>query len=108
MLFDVRTALAKIEDQPQKTATSATSATQTHQRRPHVAIVADVAGHQTEILKSRAEPDCPHTTSPGGRPVTWTGKVVSLSEWRELTDWQRHGPNGKTFNGKTMKWEGER
>jgi hypothetical protein len=41
----------------------------------------------------------------GGRPVTWTGKVVSLDDWRRLTDWERHGPNGKLWNGLTQKWE---
>lgn len=48
-----------------------------------------------------------HGTSIGGRPLTWTGKVVSLAAWRDMTAWERHGPDGKTFNGKTMKWESE-
>ncbi|GGE17399.1 hypothetical protein SAMN05421774_10447 [Gemmobacter megaterium] len=26
------------------------------------------------------------------RPMTWTGKVVSLDAWRRLSAWDRHGP----------------
>ena len=48
-----------------------------------------------------------HGTSIGGRPITWTGKVVNLAAWRDMTEWERHGPGGKSFNGKTMKWESE-
>lgn len=47
----------------------------------------------------------PNNVGAGGRPVTWTGKVVSLDEWRRLTDWERHGPNGRLWNGETRQWE---
>lgn len=41
----------------------------------------------------------------GGRPKTWTGKIVSLEEWRQLSEWEKHGPNGRMWNGITGKWE---
>ena len=41
----------------------------------------------------------------GGRLATWTGRVVSLDEWRRLTAWQRHGPNGRLWRGTSQLWE---
>lgn len=41
----------------------------------------------------------------GQYPRTWTGEVVSLSVWRELNDWERHGPCGRHWNGITRQWE---
>ncbi|HMO70441.1 MAG TPA: hypothetical protein PKC84_02135 [Paracoccaceae bacterium] len=38
-------------------------------------------------------------------PRTWSGRMVSLREWRELTDWERHGPQGRHWNGATGRWE---
>jgi hypothetical protein len=38
-------------------------------------------------------------------PRTWTGRVVSLAAWRELTAWERHGPRGRLWNGATGRWE---
>lgn len=40
----------------------------------------------------------------GGRPATWTGRVVSLDEWRSLTAWQRHGPDGQHWCGISREW----
>ena len=39
-----------------------------------------------------------------GRPRTWTGKVVSLDDWRRLTDWERNGPAGRMFCGLCREW----
>lgn len=41
----------------------------------------------------------------GHYPRTWNGRVVSLAVWRELTDWERHGPRAQHWNGKTGQWE---
>jgi hypothetical protein len=41
----------------------------------------------------------------GDAPLTWTGRVVSLDEWRTLTEWERHGPNGQHWNGITKQWD---
>ena len=38
-------------------------------------------------------------------PRTWTGRVVSLDEWRELTGCERHGPSGRHWNAATRRWE---
>ncbi|MEI4264240.1 hypothetical protein [Roseovarius sp. D0-M9] len=46
-----------------------------------------------------------HGFSVGGRPRTWTGKIVSLDAWRLLSEWEKHGPDGRLWNGNTMKWE---
>ncbi len=47
----------------------------------------------------------PYGTSPGGRPLTWTGKVVSLDDWRTLSEWEKHGPAGKSWSPETQTWE---
>ncbi len=41
----------------------------------------------------------------GDAPRTWTGRIVSLDEWRRLSDWDRHGSNGKIWSGLTRQWE---
>lgn len=41
----------------------------------------------------------------GGRVTTWTGRVVSLDEWRRLTAWERHGPHGRHWNGLSQFWK---
>jgi hypothetical protein len=38
-------------------------------------------------------------------PRTWTGRIVSLDEWRRLTEWEKHGPNGRQWCGITKQWE---
>lgn len=40
----------------------------------------------------------------GGRLATWTGCVVSLDEWRSLTAWKRHGPDGRYWCGISREW----
>lgn len=40
-----------------------------------------------------------------GRVRTWTGRVVSLDTWRKLNTWDRHGPNGRQWDGRTASWE---
>ncbi len=46
-----------------------------------------------------------HGQDMNGNPKTWTGRVVSLAEWRDLTAWERHGSTGKVWNGITRAWE---
>lgn len=55
-----------------------------------------------------SQPDAsafPYGASPGGRPLTVTGRVVSLDAWRSLTDWEKHGARGRMWNGKAQRWE---
>lgn len=45
-----------------------------------------------------------HGRAPGNRPVTWCGQVVSLDEWRRLSAWDRHGPDGRLHCGICKAW----
>ena len=53
---------------------------------------------------SAAKPELEDRTA-GGRVQTWTGRVVSLADWRNLTEWERHGPNGRYWCRITHQWE---
>lgn len=75
--------------------------------RPQKGFLPVSTGLPVNEFKEAQDPISPHGASIGGRPLTWTGKVVNLAAWRDMTEWERHGPGGKTFNGKTMKWESE-
>lgn len=60
-------------------------------------------------VESVATPGAPQIGSQyeetvGGRLTTWTGRVVSLDEWRGLTAWQRHGPDGRYWCGFSREW----
>jgi len=46
----------------------------------------------------------PHGASVNGSPLTWTGRVVSLREWHHLSEWERHGPNGRVWCGLAKRW----
>lgn len=46
-----------------------------------------------------------HGRDSNGNPKTCTGRVVSLAEWRDLSDWERHGSTGQVWNGITRAWE---
>ena len=45
-----------------------------------------------------------HGHAINGYPKTWTGKVVSLAAWRQLSEWEKHGPNGRVWDGITKTW----
>ena len=95
MKFDPYAALEELRAEAGGGATRATRATQTPETPPRVAQVARVArgaGREAEIepaaspvapAPSRQDAEhFPHGISAGGRPLTWTGRVVSLDEWR--------------------------
>lgn len=113
MWLDVRAKLAEIEGCAP--ATTATIATGWAEPVPRVAEVAEVATPprvKSEIAPpARADgldPDAfPYGTACnlGDAPRTWTGRIVSLDEWRRLTQWEKHGPNGRHWNGITRQWE---
>jgi len=46
-----------------------------------------------------------HGLSITGDPKTWTGRIVSPAVWQTLTEWERHGPDGRHWNGITQQWE---
>jgi hypothetical protein len=114
MWFNPHAKLVEIAGQPP--ATSATTATKTSAVRPvsqlsqlsqplysqrPVSRVAEVAS----VATPRAPEIEPNGGTAGGRVATWTGRVVSLDDWRLLTAWERHGPNGRHWNGITKQWE---
>ena len=107
MWFDVQQALSEIEGgtppplvQPQMQDLAPIAA-------PRVAVVASVAMPPVQKPEFVADPDAhhPHGTTFDGRPLTWTGRVVSLAAWRMLTEWERHGPKGQHWKGITSQWE---
>ena len=125
MWFDPHAKRAEIVGHPP--ATSATTATKApalramsrlsqvsqapQVRKPPIraAVVASVATPLPEATSSEvdgceAKTRFPHANSALGGPVTWTGCVVSLADWRHLTEWERHGPDGRHWNGITKQW----
>ncbi len=114
MWFDAQKALAEIEggDVPRSTAPSVA---QRHapEIRPRVAVVASVATPPVQKQKSeipargdmQTRETFPHGLSCAGLPLTWTGCILSLDEWRRLSEWERDGPRGRLWNGTTKQWE---
>ena len=125
MKFDLDAALAEILNGELPPATVATPAT----NRANVASVAGVAAQPAEIpapakvLTFPPQPSAPAPSRLGGaaslgiagdaprtpcsvtgKPMTWTGKVVSLDTWRKLSAWERHGPDGRLFCGICRAW----
>lgn len=45
-----------------------------------------------------------HAPDENGRRRTWTGKLVSGTAWRELSEWDKFGPNGRHFCGLCQAW----
>ena len=114
MWLDAHAVLAEImRDHPATTATTATKAlavsqesrlSQLPQPKTHMANVADVAASRLQRVEQNSSPEAfPHGTAfnRGDAPLTWTGRIVSLADWRSMTDWEKHGPNGRHWNGIT-------
>lgn len=75
---------------------------------PEQAFCPLLSGCRVENLeKDRSELEEPHAPSQsiGNRPRCWQGKVVSITEWKALSDWERWGPQGATWNPLTARWE---
>ena len=106
MWFDAQAALARIGggDAPLPASTRPVQCT------PGIAGIAEIAGGtpaDAEQLRKAApqQIETPYGTSPGGRPLTYTGRVVSLEAWRALSEWERHGPHGRIWDGRTKQWQ---
>lgn len=84
-----------------------------------VADVANVAARQApaarhsraKLATSRPTPSKhteadmrPHDRTSSGIPRIWTGRVVSLDEWRKLTAWDRHRPQERIWCGLCRAW----
>lgn len=104
MWFDAQAALAELAggDMPPADPPVRQSAPKerAEKPKPRVAYVARVARPPAPEGET-----FPHGMTPEGRPRTWTGRVVSLEEWRALTEWEKHGPNGRMWNGISKSWE---
>jgi hypothetical protein len=116
MWFDARARLVEIAGQPP--AASAIQAPALNPKAvlsyappsmsipPSVAEVAIVATPpaRTAAPKPSAE-TFPHGLSVTGQPKTWTGRIVSLDDWHGLTDWEKHGSNGRPWCGVNRNWK---
>lgn len=113
MWFDARAKLAEIAGDT--LAVYTTVATQS----PPVSQLSRVS--QTPVAENHflvakvasvATPSAPRTepcgATIGGRAMTWTGKVVSLDDWRHLTAWDRKGPDGRRWCGLSKAWNDEK
>lgn len=112
-LFDARAELAKIENDEGTPASRANPANQAGGEAPRLAELAELAAPTPQNSKNEAAPvlsdmqEGPRGTSVAGVPVTWTGRVVSLDDWRRLSEWEKHGPNGRAWCGKRKRWTHE-
>lgn len=119
MLFDAAAELARIRKSrpaPANPAIPANLDAKSTGHDPQISRLAGLAAPNPQIYElegsanatvKRAEPfTSAYGLSVAGNPKTWTGRVVSISEWRKLSEWDRHGPNGRLWNGLTRSWEG--
>lgn len=107
MWFDVQLALSEIEGGAPPSLVRAPVQDPAPIPAPRVAVVASVAAPPARKPEFTANPAYhqTHGTTSDGRPLTWTGRVVSLAAWRLLTEWERHGPKGQHWNGITKQWQ---
>jgi len=112
MLFDVKAARARIDARGLSPADLPQS--------PPISGLAELAGGNAETEKMAApaqiqkptpqppqKPSAetyPHGLSVTGQPLTWTGRIVTFADWPTLSDWEKHGPNGRLWNGITRRW----
>lgn len=68
------------------------------------ALAAGSEGNVVSLGHARAS-DARPNRSVGGRTTTWTGRVVSFSDWEVMTQADKYGPNGRLWNGLTKQWE---
>lgn len=119
MLFDVQAALAEILNEPPARCDSRDSCDftrpESQQSRESQSQPAEIAA-PAKVLPFAAPSTPAQSRQDGepfshghcritGRPRTWTGRVVSLDEWRRLSAWDRHGSTGQLWNGITRQWE---
>lgn len=64
----------------------------------------DVANIESVATPGASQINSQYKETVGGRLATWAGRVVSLDEWRGLTAWQRHGPDGRHWCGISREW----
>ena len=117
MWFDATAALAEIQAGEKPGFDHAPGANRANRANPATQISTNSTISTPPALELQPDPETPQApqrskpeTFPygrafGGLPKTWTGCVVSLEEWRGLSEWERHGPDGRHWNGITRQWE---
>lgn len=107
MWFDAQQALAAIEGGTPDTVRPPKPAPETPARVAQVARVARTQCPDHEPTPSAGKPTnpSPYGESIAGNPITSTGRIVPLAAWRDLNEWERHGQNGRHWNGITKSWE---
>ena len=75
-----------------------------HMTADRLAALKSGKGEVIAALNHHTDAPSPHGQT-AGRQRSWTGKVVSLADWRNLSEWERHGSTGKLWNGLTQQWE---
>lgn len=115
MWFDARAKLAEIAGQPAAIARPVSRLSQVSQapqgQKPNFTIAKPKRTEPHPMPPARADRPDPEGLPPGdacnmdGHPRTWTGRIISLAAWRDMTDWERYGPNGRHWNGITGQWE---
>ena len=109
-LFDPYKALEKIIEQHSAPASSASFASNApHQGQKEAEKAKEAAPRRespkNEGTKSQQQPnDMRHGFAVNGHPKTWTGNIVSLHAWRRLSEWERHGPDGRVWDGIAKHW----
>lgn len=113
MLFDVQAALAEIlGNAPAAQPGEGVTATVTPPDRTVSRAAQPAEAPLTKMLPFARPPEparhdgenIRHGRSPDGRRRTWTGRIVSLEEWRKLSEWDRHGQDGRLFCGFCCAW----
>jgi hypothetical protein len=117
MLFDVQAALAEIlgESTPPAIAAIPAIPSPTNSGNSGNSSLATAGFTSATVLPFAATPSVSpplrddgdmfrHGRSVTGQPRLWTGRIVSLDEWRKLTAWERHGPDGRMFCGACREW----
>jgi len=116
MWFDVQAALAEIEAGAKPATAPAPGANRANRANPATQISTNSTISTPPALELQPDPETPQApprSKPeafpygqafGGRPKTWTGRVVSLEEWRGLSAWDKRGPDGRLFCGICRVW----
>jgi len=114
--FDATAALAEIQAGEKPGFDHAPGANRANRANPATQISTNSTISTPPALELQPDPETPQDpqrskpeTFPygrafGGLPKTWTGCVVSLEEWRGLSEWERHGPGGRLFCGICRVW----
>jgi len=56
------------------------------------------------LVINRPLPEWRHGKSVAGWPLTWTGCPVRPEDWDNLSEWERHGSDGKYWCGWRWDW----